>query len=80
MRKITATDTLELSIPERIQLSARQDFSRKLKWIRPILAAKNDLTINVCGGPRSSSYRHGTQLRVATLCAMTPVMTWHRIG
>jgi len=75
MRKITATDTLELSIPERIQLSARQDFSRKLKWIRPILAAKNDLAINAFGGPRSSSVRHDAQLRVATLCAMTPVMT-----
>ncbi|MGZ4955486.1 MAG: hypothetical protein ACXV8Q_10275, partial [Methylobacter sp.] len=47
--------------------SARQDFSRKLKWIRPILAAKNDLAINAFGGPRSSSVRHDAQLRVATL-------------
>ena len=59
---------------------ARQDFSRKLKWIRPILAAKNDLAINAFGGPHSSSVRHDTQLRVASLCAMTPVMTLRRVG
>jgi hypothetical protein len=53
-------------------MQARQDFSRKLKWIRPILAAKNDLAVNACGGPRSSSVRHDTQLRVARCAPWLP--------
>jgi hypothetical protein len=32
-------------------LQTRRDFSRKLKWIRPILAAKNNLAINARGCP-----------------------------
>jgi hypothetical protein len=51
---------------------ARQDFSRKLKWIRPILAAKNDLAINAYGCPRSSSVRHDAQLRLARCVPWLP--------
>jgi|GEM_PF-5219217 len=39
---------------------ARQDFSRKLKWVRPISAAKNDLAFIAFGGPDSPCVRSTT--------------------
>lgn len=56
--------------------SARQDFSRKLKWIYSILAAKNDQAVNAFGGPSRvrppSATTHNFALRHGSRNDLTP--------